>query len=75
MAYDPQNKSRMQVFKNKGKDQDVSSNKLYASALFVRALFVGTSPVTCLRRIIAIENSPVCRMHSVFIQALFSFSC
>jgi hypothetical protein len=59
MAYDPHNKSRMQVFKNKGKDQDVSKSKLYVSALYIRTLFAGTSLLTCLPRNIAIATNPV----------------
>lgn len=54
MAYDPHNKSRMQVFKNKGKDQDVSRSNLYVSALYITTLFAGISPLTCLPRNIAI---------------------
>jgi hypothetical protein len=64
----------MQVFKNKGKDQDVSKSKLFVTALYITTVYAGSLPLTCLPRNIAFETNPIWRMHSVFDLALFSFS-
>lgn len=57
MASDPQNKNRMQVFKNKGKDQDVSKTELNVHDLYITALFVATSPSSCRSRNITLGTT------------------
>jgi hypothetical protein len=42
----------MQVFKNKGKDQEVSKTELRENDLYITALFVATSPASCYRNIL-----------------------
>lgn len=47
----------MQVFKNKGKDQDVSKTELQVNDLYVTTFFVAASPASCRSRNIALGTT------------------
>jgi hypothetical protein len=65
----------MQVFKNKGKDQDVSKTELEVNDLCITTLFVATSPESCRSRNIALETTQFGGTSSDWPQSPYTRDC